>query len=327
MRFNITNMSRDEVKSMAFDKIYGSIPKKPLHLDIDPIMEDDGFAAGRATYRKDFLIIETEEAVIKIPFTSVIPQSSKPIPAIISLNFERNVPNKFLPAEEIADRGYALFSLSIDDISTNDANYKTGVYRQLVKSRKKNNSPGKIAIWAYVASVLCDHIYTLSAIDKSKIGISGHHTCALAAILAAGIDEKINFVIANNALAAFSPMANLENIGSVMAYDHPYLFCPTFAQDPLNQCPLVMMELCKGKKLLIGCAEDDMRSNYQTEYEILRKTRFYEIGDQLPCFAEKSHTRPLIFENDDTSFHLRSGRSYFGRDDWNIYLDFLDKKL
>ena len=32
--------------------------------------------------------------------------------------------------------------------------------------------------------------------------------------------------------------------------------------------------------------------------------------------------RPLIFENDDTSFHLRSGRSYFGRDDWNIYLDF-----
>ena len=327
MQYNFENISKEQAKKLMLDKIYGNIPKKPRHLDIEITLEDDNFAAGRAIYRKEMLILETEESIINIPFISVIPLSQSPVPAIISLNFESNVPNKFLPAEEISDRGYALFSLCIDDITSNDPNFKLGIYGKLVKSRKKNTSPGKIALWAYAAIVLCDHISKLGDIDESKIGISGHDVCAKAAMLAAGLDERIDFVISNNAFAAFSPVANPDNVGSVMAYDHPYLFCPAFADEPVNEEPYIMMRLCNEKKILVGCAKDDLMANYTTEYEILRKSRFCERGNNLPKINEKSLSLPFVFENDDTSFHLRGGRSYFGREDWNIYLDFLDKKL
>ena len=124
MQYNFENISKEQAKKLMLDKIYGNIPKKPRHLDIEISLEDDNFAAGRAIYRKEMLILETEESIINIPFISVIPLSQSPVPAIISLNFESNVPNKFLPAEEISDRGYALFSLCIDDITSNDPNCK-----------------------------------------------------------------------------------------------------------------------------------------------------------------------------------------------------------
>ena len=327
MQSDIKSMSMEKAKILALDKIYGNIPKKPPHLDINISLEDDNFAAGRAIYREQTLILETEESIINIPFISVIPLSHAPIPAIISLTLEKNVPNKFLPAEEISDRGYALFSICINDVTPNDSNFKSGIYRKLVKSRKKNMSAGKIALWAYAAMMLCDHITTLAEIDKGKIGISGHEVCAKAAMLTAGLDERISFAISNNALASFSPIVNSDNIGAVMAYDRPYLFCPAFIDEPVNEEPFILMNLCKEKKILVGCARDDLMANYNIEYELLRKSRFCDIGDDLPEINEKSLSVPFIFENDDTSFHLRGGRSYFDREDWNIYLDFLDKKF
>ncbi len=319
-------MNNNEIKEILIERVYGHIPKKPIHLSIEEKDQYD-FAAGAAVYQRQNMILETENGDILLPFYSIIPIKPNKKAAIITINFEDSLPNKFLPAEEIAERGYAIFSICIGDVTDNDANFKSGIYPVLVGSRRKKSAPGKIAMWTYAASLLFDHIKTIDEIDKSAIGVSGHGVCAKAALLTAAINEDISFVISNDALSAFSFIGNDESAEVRMAYERPYLFCRSFADDPLRNEHALLYQLCRGRKILVGCSADDVNSNYNREYKML-------LDGTTLCNAAKYsendlnlNTVPFIFENDDLLFALREGTSYFSRKDWNRYLDFLDKRL
>ena len=270
--------------------------------------------------------MEINDRNVSFDFVSVIPKHQGPCPAIISLNFQSGVPNKYLPAEEIVDRGYAIFALGIDNLAESDSNFKSGIFPKLIRSRKRRNAPGKIALWSYCAIVMADHISSLFEIDNSRIAISGHAECAKAALLAAGLDERIDFVIANDALSILSPIGTKSNLGNRLAYDFPYLFCPAFSDEPINDEHFMLISLCKGKNILVGCSRDDLKSNFDIEYEILMEA----LGENTPLPIQNENeipTKVTLVEGDNFSYHLRGGTSYFSREDWNIYLNFIDKKL
>lgn len=328
MQFIIDNISTEKIKKLVEDKIYGCFPERPLHLETEIESECDSFAAGRAVYRKQKMLLEMGEGdVLEIPFVSVIPVSDVPVPAIISLNFESHVPNKFLPAEEIVNRGYAIFSLCIDDLAQNNADFKSGICQSVIKSRRKKNSPGKMVLWAYGAELLCDYASNLNAINKSAVGVSGHGVAAKAALLVAAFSDKVSYVISNDALTIVPPLSSANNIGYGMVYDFPYLFCPAFVDEPINEEHMLLLSLCKGKKILVGCSADDIRSNYHLEYDMLMRSSLVENNPKSTTNNEKTLPIPFVFEKQDISYHLRGGKSYFSRDDWNIYLDFLDKNF
>ena len=233
----------------------------------------------------------------------------------------------YLPAEEILDRGYAIFSICIKDLSDSSVDFKEGAFSGLFKSRRKKNSPGKIAIWAYGAEILCDYAASIPETDKSAIIVAGHGVTAKSALLSAAASDKISFVIANDSLSFISSAA-IDNIEGRMAYDHPHLFCPAFAEEPVKDEHFTLLSLCEGKNILVGCCTDDARSNYRAEFKMLTESKGYTYGLDLPFITdEKIPTATYLVQGDDFSYHLRRGTSYLSREDWNIYLDYIDKKL
>ena len=245
--------------------------------------------------------IGTKNAIL--PFTAVIPHSLRPCPAIISIDREDFVPNKFLPAEEIVQRGYAIFSFCYEHVAANNSNFKSGLTKYIAKSRKRKNAPGKLAIIAWAAMRIADYAVSLASVDGENLIVSGHGMLGKAALLAAAFDERFEYVIANDSIGFGCGKSAAE-----MSVSSDFLFCPDFGESNENRNGTnehrLLLNSCAPRFILIGSCEDDPRSDPEAEFEAIAS----------------------LGENDFTHFHTRCGTHYFSRDDWKNYLDFIDKK-
>lgn len=333
MKTSLDNSSTDTASRAELcricEEIYGTMPNAPLHLDTEIISEDRCFAAGKAVLKKQNLILEFEEDRIKMPFTAVIPTFKSTCPAIICIGYENEVPNKYLPAEEIIDRGYAILAFSFDDAASNDGNFKNGISTHIARSRRKKSAPGKLAVWAYAAMRLMEHASSLEYIDKDNIAVSGHGLMAKAAMLAGALSKECSFIIANDPLSAFGSHG-ISSSKTAPYIDYPYLFSPGYAEKPRIDEQRLLLSLCADKNILVGSAIDDIRSNPIGEYEMLlalTNEGYFTFGIREISSENKIPDVPCRIQDGNISFHARAGRSYFGREDWNIYLDFIDKKM
>lgn len=324
------NEKQERMRSYLSARIYGEIPPRPIHLSCAVECSDTEFAAGKATMRGQILILDLGERKITLPFTSVIPNCGSGCPAIINFTTERGIPNKYLPAEELVDRGYAIFSLCMDDVSGNDGNFKSGLCSHIARSRKRKSSAGKLAVWAWAIMRVVDYVCDLECIDKSAVIVAGHGICARAAMLAAGFDERIGYVIANGASSYPVPYSCERPQSGITVRDFPHLYCPAFAEDPFGDEYFCLLSLLAPRCILIGSAEDGEHFEPEEEYGYLisLSKEYY-----LPCGLtgldrhKDIPTAPLHTGGGEISYHIRSGADYFSREDWNIYLDFIDAKF
>lgn len=324
-----TAMPRSTRMRRMCEEIYGIMPKAPQHLDTEIISEDRCFAAGKAVLKKQNLIIELEDKRIKMPFTAVVPSLGHPCPAVIYIGCEKEVPNRYLPAEEIIDRGYAIFTFFYDEAAPNNGDFKKGIAAHIARSRRSKAAPGKIAVWAWAAMRLTEHAASLEYIDGKNIAVSGHGLMAKAAMLAGALSKECSFIIANDPLSAFGS-CGLPSVENARYVDCPYLFSPAFSKKPCKDEHSILLSLCAPKNILIGSAIDDIQSDPASEYEMLislTNEGYLPIGMKGISQKEKIPAMPCCIQDGDISFHARAGRSYFGREDWNIYLDFIDKKM
>lgn len=277
--------------------IYGELPQKPIHLSAEITSEEPDFAAGKAILREQRLMIETENGEVAIPFLSAV-ATEKRLPVILYLGFDGRIPNKYLPAEEVLDRGYSLFSLDLSRVSDINQDFKSGVAGKIARSRKKKNATGKIMLWTWSAIRMIEYISSLEYVDKDKIIVAGHGFAAICSMLCAVVQAEVKYAIAND------PYAPIGKGYQAMACEMPYLFSPEYATMP-NVCPIDRtIDLLCGKGLLLGSAKDKPFSNREGELAAISR-----------------------LDKDNSSYHQRGGTEYFSREDWNIYLDFLDKKL
>ena len=290
-----------EAFGLAVAKIYGDMPARPVHLSYKTEFSDPGFAVGKATLKKQNLILDLGESEITFPLFSVIPNDRDDCPAIVNLGFESCVPNKYLPAEEIIDRGYAIFHISIGDISDNSGNFKSGISSVIARSRRKKSSPGKAAVWAWAAARVVEHILGLNTVDNKNILLSGHGITAISALILAGCDENVGFVIANDPFAPFGGLS-----ASAIATQMPHLFCPAYSDEPTDNFIKPLLLNCVDKKIMIRSAADKP---------------FFNAGAERDIIADAGRYGCEIY------YQLRGGGEYFSREDWNNYLDYIDEKI
>lgn len=289
----VRTMDKTADREVIRDKIYGEMPERPVHLSYKVKSTDEGFAAGKATWREVNIELDFGEREATLPITAVIPKTEAPCPAIVYIGNEDRVPNKFLPVEEIIDRGYAVINICTGVVSKNNADFKSGLCKYIAKGRRRKNAPGKIALWAWGAQRAVDYLSNLDGIDKKKIAVAGHGATAIAALLLAAEDGRIGYVIANDPFATFGQSSGL---------DAPYLFCPAYAEESVGDGIRELLTLCADKRVMLGSARDR-------------------------AFADGEGERRIISESgiSDYAYHSRAGGEYFSREDWNNYLDFFDK--
>ena len=166
---------KEKIKRLLQQRQYGEMPPKPDHMSVEVTSTHDTFAAGIAERRFLNFSFEMNGQRFSFPAMSVIPKNKTNCPAFVFIDFFGGEGNKYMPTEEIAERGFALFTFCYKDVSSDDNDFKSGIAKNLVKSRRKNTAPGKIALWAWAAMRVMDYVGTLGdVIDLDNVAVIGH---------------------------------------------------------------------------------------------------------------------------------------------------------
>ncbi len=327
---------RKEIISTLCNEEYGFLPPEPSNMMVDIVSEDTKFCAGKVTLTKVILKLQMDRGEFSFPVYCSIPNDAKSLPAFIHICFRDNVPDKYMPVEEICDNGFAIFSFCYNDVVV-DANvgFKQGLSTLLYKDGNRNpNDCGTIAMWAWAASRVMDYVQTFDVIDKDNIAVVGHSRLGKTALLTGGLDERFAYVISNDSGcsgAAITRDKTGEHIHHITK-SFPHWFCENYKkyvnkeQDlPFDQH--FLLALTAPRKLYVASAEADSWADPDSEYLscIAASPVFELLGVKGFVHPDKYPEPGDVFHNGNIAYHLRKGTHYFGRYDWQKFMEYITK--
>ena len=327
---------RSRLKKVLAEEVYGYIPPTPDHMHVEEQKVDEVFCAGKAPLRELVFHVTVGEVTKTFPVRAVIPKNATRLPAFVMINFRSDVPDKYLPSEEIVDRGYAVFSFNYEDIATDNSDFTTALAPLFTPKKRALASPGKIAMWAWAAMRVMDHIETLPEIDHENVAVIGHSRLGKTALVTGAYDERFKYVISNDSGctgAALSRGKGGESVSRITEV-FPYWFCPRYVAnapiyDTRGYDQNFLLALSVPRHLMIGSAEEDLWADPVSEFLCLCETnRVYELyGMRGLVTPDEIPTAKAVLCDGDALYQLRQGMHYFSREDWLAYMDYIDSKI
>lgn len=324
---------REEIKAILSREEYGVIPPPPLEWSVREDRVDGSFCAGKVT-RKDLrMICRLESGEFSFPFCLVIPKTGQPCAAVLHINFRPDVPDRYMPTEEICDLGFAVASFCYQDVTADNGDFQSGIARLIYGGRERENGePGKIAMWAWAAMRVMDYLMTVPQIDQSRIAVAGHSRLGKTALLTAAFDERFSAVLSNNSGccgdAVFRDKAG-ERVADICG-SCPYWFCKNF-QSYVNRehdMPFdqhFLLALAAPRKLYVSAAVEDSWADPMSQFlSCCAVGEIYQLYQKqgLVC-PDRCPEVGDVFGDGNVGFHLRSGVHYFSRYDWQMFLRFI----
>ncbi len=332
---------RSSIISTLLTNEYGTIPACPFRLEHEILSEDPRFCAGKGPLKALRLTLTFEEGKASFPAWLMTPSAPGEHPLFVSISFHPGMPNDYLPAEEICDRGYAVLALEHNSISPDRQDHFGDGLGRLLRLVAANSGipeaqlPGKIAIWAWAASRALDWAWEQPGISRKHIAVIGHSRLGKTALLCGMLDERFSCVISNESGcsgAAVTRGKEGEHVADITG-KFPFWFCDAYQQYANREDSLPfdqdwLLASIAPRLLLVGSAVGDPWSGPGHEYlscvsaskawELLGKPGFVH-PDRFPETGE-------VFHEGSVGYHLRSGLHFLSREDWNLYIDFLSSK-
>ena len=327
---------REELKKILQEKEYGYIPAKPEKMTVDTNEKFPNFAAGKAKRLELTFNVTVNGETRSFPAVSVIPNTEGPHPAFVFMNFTAEVPDKYLPSEELVDAGFAVFSFHYSSATTDNGDFTTGVAPLFVGEERKGAEPGKIAMWAWCAMRVMDYIETLDNIDLDNVAIIGHSRLGKTALLTGAFDERFKYVISNDSgcSGAAITRGKVGETVEVITNVFPYWFCPNYKDDRddfenAGYDQHFLLALSAPRYLMIGSAKEDLWADPESEFLSayiasdawkLYGKRGLVAGDEIP--EAKS-----VLPEGEVMYQVRYGTHYLSREDWGEYTKFIKAKM
>lgn len=327
--------NRDEIIRILASEEYGILPP-PAEISFETVMTDPRMCAGSVDYYKIMLRVKPVEGEFSFPVYCAIPKKNRPCPAFIHINFRDEVPDKYMPTEEITDSGFAVLSFCYKDVTSDDGNFSDGLAGLFTGGKpRKNDGAGKIAYWAWAAMRVLDYALTLDSIDKSRISVVGHSRLGKTALLAGGMDTRFYCAFSNDSGcsgAAVSRGKNGESIKDITER-FPYWFCENYKKYSGNEygAPFdqhFLLALCAPRLVYVASAAEDDWANPLSEYLCcVEAGKVYEkAGVAGFVYADRAPQAGDIFHAGSIGYHLREGVHYLSRFDWQRYMEFIRSK-
>lgn len=330
---------REEIKELLQREVYGFRPGEPEEIAFAELPAESyyaGFCAGKARMKKIEIRGKLCGREFSFPVYAVIPKEGKNLPFFIHINFRPDVPDRYMPTEEIIDNGFAVFSFCYKDVTSDDGDFTNGLAGTIYGGRERGGSDcGKIAMWSWAASRVMDYCQTLDCLDLDSAAVVGHSRLGKTALFTGMMDERFRFVISNDsgctgaAISRGKVGETVEKICNVF----PYWFAPAYQkyvnreeEMPFDQHFLVAASA--PRYVYVASAAEDTWADPNSEYlSCCAAGEVYErqglIGfvhpDRLPIPGD-------VFQEGNVGYHLRKGCHYFGREDWNNYFKFIRTK-
>ena len=325
---------REEIKKILMDEEYGVLPPKPLHMKVDEDKGIPNFCAGKVISKTVKLTFNNGKKEFSFPVMATIPKSEKRVPAFIHINFRKSVPDRYEPTEEITDRGFAVFSFCYEDVALDNGDFKSMCAGCLSPSRRAKNSSGKIMMWAWAAMRVMDYVESLSEIDKDNVAVIGHSRLGKTALVTAAFDERFKYAISNDSGcsgAAISRDKEGETIENI-TYRFPYWFCPRYKEntDPhqKNYDQNYLLALIPPRHLMVGSSKEDLWADPKSEFLCCAATNsVYGIyGMDGLIYGDGYPEAKTVLDKGDALYQIRHGLHYLSREDWQVYMDYIDSK-
>lgn len=338
---------RKEMKNLLEENLYGAMPPAPF-VCIDnqgaqgEILSEENPErfAGKVKEEKINVSFSSYRGKCTIPFTLLTPKNKKPMPVFVFLMLDDIIPNRFFPASEITDRGYAVAAVNYKDI-INDNLYGDfdGEIAKVFGTNKNRakNEWGKIGMWAYGASRILDYLLTREDINAKKAIVIGHSRTGKAALWAGACDERFWGVVSNN--SGYAGAASSKNGHGETTAGHVYCgnwdwFCENFKnyigmenEKPYDQAHL--LALIAPRYLCVGSAKDDFGADPESEFltALWASSAWKLLGKKGLVADDKMPEAGDRLYSGEIGYHLREGLHCLSREDWNNYMDFFNEKL
>ena len=328
--------NKQAVLGLFFREEYGFLPPQPDALKWDITEENDNYCAGKAVYKKIIFTVGFDGREHSFPVISVIPKADKKVPFFVFANFRDEVPDRYYPTEEIADRGYGVLSFCYQDVTKDNDDFTDGLAGVVYPDGKRTATDGgKISLWAWTMSRILDYAQTADELDTTKAVAVGHSRLGKTALLAGATDERFYCTISNDsgcsgaAITRGNRGENIEHIYSTF----PYWFCGNYGKYINNEDKLpfeqnMFLSLIAPRLLYVASAAEDIWADPQAEYAscVLAGEHYEKLGASGFIAPDEFPSENAFFHLGTIGYHIRPGTHYLSRTDWNLFMDFIDSK-
>ena len=323
--------SREEMLELLQREEYGYLPPRPetlsFRVQANVILN---FCAGKATCDK----VTAEGTVggkpFSFPFYVTLPTEAGKHPFFVHINFRPDVPDRYMPTEELVDNGFAVLSFCYKDVTSDDGDFENGLAATLFDGGcRAPADAGKIAMWAWASHRVLDYAETISdRLDLGRAVVCGHSRLGKTALFAAATDTRFTHAYSNDSGCSGAAITRGKRGETAEAIYRvfPYWFCENYEKYgnredtmPFDQHHLIAA--IAPRPVLVGSATEDEWAD--------------PLSEMLSCVAASpAFARGLVYEDrlptaadayleGDVGYHLRRGRHYFSREDWARLIRFV----
>ena len=323
---------------------YGHTPPAPKRVWAEEIPESKVFTdtyAGKVRQQRLMLHFETEHGICKFPFVLAVPNHFEKPPVFLHLAFRPDLPDRYVPVEEITDAGYALAVVCYKDMVNDNlfGDYSDGIAAHFGTTIDRTPEEwGKIGMWAYGASRILDYLLTRDDIDAAHTAVIGHSRLGKTARWAAAQDERFFASISNNSGyggAATSKHGEGERVQDFLDVGSWDWYCENFKvytgekEDAKPYDQAYLLALIAPRYLCVGSAVEDRGADPKSEFlTSLWASQAWELlGEKGLVTPDRMPVPGDALQEGNVGYHLRLGGHFLSREDWNRYIAFMDQKL
>mgnify|MGYP000915395003 CR=1 FL=1 len=333
---------RTEILDILQKNIYGYTPKAPENV-IGEIIEQSSVRAfaGKVNQQKIYIRFDTPNGEFGFPFYLFLPRNIFKAPLFLLINFRPDIPDIYCPIEEITDNGFALAIIYYKDVVNDNhhGDYSDGLGKIFIGNRKRRSDEwGKIGMWAYAASRVLDYLLTREEIDHRHIAVVGHSRLGKTALWCAAQDERFFMGISNNSGiggAAIAKHSTGERVIDFIKAGSWDWFCEKFKEYsgyedvnmPYDQH--FLLAAIAPRYICVGSAELDSGADPRSEFlSCVAASEVYRLlGYKGIVTPDKYPEADTSLHEGEIGYHIRKGRHYFSRYDWNQYMNFMRQKI
>ena len=331
---------RRELIALLETYSYGKTPTEAIAIRATGTVRGQYTCAGTCTEERVTLTYTTSRGEGSFPVQIFTPTAVSRPPVFLHLAFGE-APHKYLPVEEIVERGYALVVLDYASV-VNDrghGDFSDGLAAHFgTTADRAPDEWGKIGMWALAASLTLDYLIAeRPALATEKCAVIGHSRLGKTALWCGALDTRFAAVISNNSGyggAASSKHGTGERVLDFLKAGSWDWFCERFKdyadredEKPYDQS--FLLALIAPRYLLVGSAELDSHADPTSELlTTLHASPVWELlGARGLAVPEALPAPDTELGDGHILYHYRRGTHYLSREDWGAYMDFLDTKF
>lgn len=328
---------RKELIGLFAREEYGISPPPPDWVRADVVSEDPQAWAGKALHRRIMLVLPTPKGEFSFPVDLVLPHCEMPVPLFVHISFFPYPGGPYTPMEELVDHGYGVAMLSYNDVTEDrDDGFTSGLAGMFDRDGDDGTQWGKIAMWAWAASRVMDHVRTLPQVDAGRIVAIGHSRLGKTALWCAAQDERFAAAVSNNSGASGAAVMrgkvgeDVQRISTVF----PHWFCGNYSryggrewEMPFDQHQLLAS--FAPRPVYVSSALEDGWADPASEFLscVAASGAYALLGRKGLVHRGEAAVPGDVFPEGSIGYHLRTGTHFLSRQDWQLFMAYLDRHL